>query len=150
MPKSVRPLTAALAAAALVAVPATASAAPSGDPGTARKATPSHACDAVLATLAQFGVDAGGLDRAACLEELSGRPSELEVSSGKPYEQCQALEQGVETPGGTFRISYPYTFHAGEGDPLPDLVAANRGQCARALWAYHTIEEHLPVPPDAA
>jgi hypothetical protein len=79
---------------------------------------------------------------------LAGRVP-LTSWGGNPYEQCAALEKGVQTPGGFFQITYPYTFHAEEGDPFPDLRAHNREQCARALWTFHAIESYLPAPPPA-
>lgn len=125
-----------------------AAAAPSGDPNIARTATPAHACAAIPATLSQFGVEAVGFDFKDCVKELAGRVPNT-WWGGDPYEQCAMLEEGIETPGGVFEISYPYTFHAEAGDPFPDLTAHDREQCARALWTFHTIESMLPAPPEA-
>ncbi|CAN5181005.1 hypothetical protein BH18ACT9_BH18ACT9_04920 [soil metagenome] len=120
-------------------------AAPSGDPNVTRTANPAQSCAAVPATLAQFGLTAGGFSYSSCVRSLAGRVP-LTNWGGNSYEQCAALEVGVETPGGFFQISYPYTFHAEAGDPFPDLRAHNREQCARALWTFHTIESYLPAP----
>jgi len=85
-----------------------------------------------------------------CCTTVPTRPTgrvPLTSWGGNSYEQCAALEEGIETPGGFFQISYPYTFHAEAGDPFPNLRAHNREQCARALWTFHTIESYLPAPP---
>ena len=134
----------AVAGATVLAGAGAAAAAPSGDPGRARTANPANACAAIPATLAQFGVEAEGFDFTTCVRDVAGRVPD--VAFGSPYEQCAMLEAGVETPGGFFQITYPYTFHAEEGDPFPDLRANNREQCARALYAFHTIESYLPPP----
>jgi hypothetical protein len=69
---------------------------------------------------------------------------------GNPYEQCAMLEQGIDSPFGRLQITYPYTFHNEPDDPFPNLRANNREQCARALYAFHTIESYLPpMPPPA-
>ena len=121
-------------------------AAPSGDPNVTRTANPAHSCAAIPGTLAQFGLTAEGFSYKSCVRELAGRVP-LTSWGGNSYEQCAALEEGIETPGGFFQISYPYTFHAEAGDPFPNLRAHNREQCARALWTFHTIESYLPPPP---
>ncbi len=118
-------------------------AAPSGDPNATRTANPAHSCAAIPATLAQFGITAEDFDYKSCVRTLAGRVP-LTYWGGNSYEQCASLEEGVQTPGGFFQISYPYTFHAEEGDPFPNLRAHNREQCARALWTFHTIESYLP------
>ena len=122
---------------------AAADGAPSGDPNVTRQASPDRACAATPATLAQFGVKPTGFTFSSCVKTLAGRVPDLPL--GSPYVQCAALEQGVSTPGGVFKIEYPYVFHAGPGDPLPNLRANHREQCARALCAYHTIESSLPA-----
>ena len=123
-----------------------AAAAPSGDPNVTRTANPASSCAAIPGTLAQFGLTADGFNYASCVQDLAGRVP-LTYWGGNSYEQCAALEEGIETPGGFFRISYPYTFHAEAGDPFPNLRAYNREQCARALWTFHTIESCLPHRP---
>jgi hypothetical protein len=90
-------------------------------------------------------MEAEGFDFTTCVRDLAGRVPD--VAFGTPYDQCADLEAGVETPGGFFQITYPYTFHAEEGDPFPDLRAHNREQCARALFTFHTIESYLPAMP---
>jgi hypothetical protein len=117
--------------------------APSGDPNVTRTANPAHACAAIPATLAQFGLTAEGFSYKSCVRTLAGRVP-LTNWGGNSYEQCAALEKGVESPEGFFQISYPYTFHNEAGDPFPDLRAHNREQCARALWTFHTIASYLP------
>lgn len=138
-------LTLAAASAALLATaPVTAAhGAPPGDPNQTRQATPANACAAIPATLAQFGIEPTGFSFSSCVKTLAGRVPD--VAFGSPYEQCAALEQGFETPGGLFKIEYPYTFHAEPGDPFPNLRANNREQCARALYTFHTIETYLPA-----
>lgn len=123
-----------------------AAAAPSGDPNVTRTANPANSCAAVPGTLAQFGLTAEGFSFRSCVRSLAGRVP-LTSWGGDPYEQCAALEEGFETPEGLFQISYPYTFHAEDGDPFPNLRAHNREQCARALWTFHTIESYLPAEP---
>ncbi|HZG95150.1 MAG TPA: hypothetical protein VEZ46_10595 [Mycobacteriales bacterium] len=137
-----------LAAASLAAVTAfasvaPASAAPSGDPSVTRTANAAHACASIPATLAQFGLEAEGFSYRECVRELAGRVP-LTGWGGNSYEQCAMLEAGVETPGGFFQITYPYTFHAEPGDLFPDLRAYDREQCARALWTFHEIASHMP------
>lgn len=135
--------TLAAAATALAFAPySPAGAAPSGDPNVARPATPAHACAAIPATLAQFGLEAADFDYSSCVKKLAGRVPNVDF--GDPYEQCASLEAGIVTPDGTFQITYPYTFHAEPGDPFPDLTARSREQCARALWTFHTIGSLLP------
>jgi len=148
MSKSLRALVAVGAAAALSALPVnTASAAPKGDPNVTRTANPAQSCAAIPATLAQFGMEPEGFSFKDCVRTVAGHVPD--VAFGDPYEQCAALEAGIETPGGFFQISYPYTFHNAPGDPFPDLRANNRKQCARALYTFHTIESYLPAPPPA-
>lgn len=142
-----RIVTVAVSAAVLAAVPiGTASAAPSGNPNVTRTATPAHACAAIPATLAQFGMKPEGFKFSTCVKTLAGRVPN--VAFGSPYEQCAALEQGIQTPGGFFKIEYPYVFHAEPGDPFPNLRANTREQCARALYTFHTIESYLPPQPE--
>ncbi len=136
------------AVAAVVAGASAASAAPSGNPEAVRTANPAHSCAAIPGTLAQFGITPEDFSYRDCVRELAGRVP-LTAFGGDAYARCAQLEEGAETPIGFFELTYPYTFHAEPGDPFPDLTAANRGQCARALWAYHTIEEHLAAPPEA-
>jgi hypothetical protein len=83
-----------------------------------------------------------------CVRTLAKGEAFIDVPGlGSPYAQCAMLEQGVVTPGGTFKIEYPYTFHAEPGDRFPNLVAHNRKQCGSALYAFHNIEAALPAPP---
>ena len=131
----------AVASATALLTAGSASAAPSGDPNEVRTATPANACAAIPATLAQFGITPAGFDYETCVRLLAGRVPN--VAFGSPYGQCQALETGVTTPGGFFQITYPYTFHAEDGDPFPNLRAHTREQCARALYTFHTIESSL-------
>ncbi len=141
-------LTAAAAAVALAVTPtASASAAPSFDGGP-KTANPAQACAAIPATLALLGASAPGFDHSACVRTVASRVPD--VAFGSPYEQCAMLEAGVQTPGGFFKVTYPYTFHAEPGDPFPDLTAHNRTQCARALYAFHTIEHYLMMAPPPA
>jgi hypothetical protein len=127
------------AAAALSTLPVNvASAAPKGDPNATRTANPAQSCAAIPATLAQFGLEPEGFSFKSCVRTIAGRVPD--VAFGDPYEQCDALvEAGI--------ISYPYTFHAGPGDPFPNLRAHNQKQCARALWTFHTLESYAPAPP---
>ncbi|MBA3265687.1 MAG: hypothetical protein H0T14_04845 [Nocardioidaceae bacterium] len=141
--KSLRVTLAVGAAAAMMAsTVSSALAAPSGDPNATRTANPAHSCAAIPGTLAQFGITAEDFDYKSCVRMLAGRVP-LTSWGGNSYEQCAALEAGIQTPGGFFQISYPYTFHAEPGDPFPNLRAHNREQCARALWTFHTIESYL-------
>lgn len=135
--------TAALAAGLALAPLTPAGAVPAGDPNAVRTANPANACAAIPGTLAQFGLEAAGFSYSDCVRDLAGRVP-LTNWGGNSYEQCAALEAGVDTPGGFFQISYPYTFHAEPGDPFPNLRAHNREQCARALWTFHTIASYLP------
>lgn len=145
MKKSLRVTLAAGSAAGLMALPlGSALGAPSGDPNATRTANPAQSCAAIPATLAQFGLSAEGFDFKSCVRSIAGHVPPLPF--GDPYEQCAALEEGFETPGGLFQVTYPYTFHAEEGDPFPNLRAHNRTQCARALWTFHTIESYAPAP----
>lgn len=145
MKKSVRVgMVAAATFAAVATSVGTASAAPAGNPNATKVANPAQACAAVPGTLAQFGLEAEGFDFSSCVRTVSGRVPNLPF--GNPYEQCAALEQGVETPGGFLQVTYPYVFHAEPGDPFPNLKANNREQCARALWTFHTIESYLGFP----
>jgi hypothetical protein len=144
-------IAAALGAAALVlpvVVAGPASAAKSYDPNVTRIANPANACKAIPGTLETFGIhlDDSDFSYSECVQTLAR--GEAVVDFGVPYEQCAALEAGVETPGGFFQITYPYTFHAEEGDPFPNLMAKNRKQCGSALYAFHTIESYLPPMPE--
>ena len=140
---------AALALSVVFAGPA--SAAKSYDPDVTRIANPANACKAIPGTLSalekMFGIDLdySDFDYSECVQTLAR--GEAVVDFGVPYEQCAALEAGVQTPGGFFQITYPYTFHAEEGDPFPNLMAKNRKQCGSALYAFHTIESYLPPMP---
>ncbi len=123
-----------------------ASAAPSGDPNVTRVATPADACASIPATVAAFGLSATGFDYTSCVRTLAGGVPDL--PAGDPYEQCAALEQGIETPFGPLKVTYPgYVFHSDPSDPFPNLRVNNREQCARALYALHTIESFLPAGP---
>ena len=139
-------LVAAAAFAAVATSTSAASAAPSGDPNVTRIANPANACAAVPATLAQFGITPQGFSFSSCVRELAGRVPDV-PGQGSPYQQCAALEGGVQTPGGFIQVSYPYVFHNAPGDPFPNLQANNREQCARALYTFHTIESYLPAGP---
>lgn len=146
MSKALRAVVAVGAAAALSTLPVNAaSAAPKGDPNMTRTANPAQSCAAIPATLAQFGMEPEGFSFKSCVRTVAGRVPD--VAFGDPYEQCALLEAGMETPGGLFQVTYPYTFHAEPGDPFPNLRAHNRQQCARALYTFHTIESYLPAPP---
>jgi hypothetical protein len=133
---------AAASAALLTAVPvAGASASPSGDPNAVKVASPAHACAAIPGTLAQFDIEPEGFSFTDCVKTLAGRVPNVDF--GSPYEQCAALEAGIEG----FQIEYPYVFHAEPDDPFPNLKALTREQCARALYVFHTVESYLPPPP---
>jgi len=137
---------AAASAAVLTALSVTgAAAAPAGDPNVTRIANPAQACAAIPATLAQFGVTPEDFDFNSCVTEIAKQVPDLEPVAifGSPYAQCARLEAGEQTPGGLFQITYPYVFHAEPGDPFPNLQANNREQCARALFAFHTIGSYL-------
>lgn len=145
MSKALRTVVAVGAAAAVSALPVNAaSAAPKGDPNVTRTATPAHACAAIPATLAQFGLEPEGTSSPACGPSAGGVP---DLAFGDPYEQRAALEEGIQTPFGMLKVTYPYTFHDAPNDPFPNLRVHNREQCARALYTFHTIEEALPAPP---
>lgn len=145
MSRTHRLLAVATIAAGLALAPfAPAAAAPAGDPNAVRTANPANSCAAIPGTLAQLGMIATGFDYSDCVKDLAGRVP-LTWWGGNSYEQCAMLEQGIETPEGSFEISYPYTFHAEPGDPFPNLRAHNRKQCARALWTFHTIASYLPA-----
>lgn len=125
--------------AAVVTSTSAASAAPSGDPNVTRVANPANACASIPGTLAGFGITPTGFDYSTCVRTLARDVPDI-PGFGDPAEQCDALVQfGV--------ISYPFVFHAEPGDPFPDLRANNREQCARALYAFHTIETYAGPPP---
>ncbi len=136
----------AAAFAAVVTSTSAASAAPSGSSDVARLANPAQACAVIPAALGQFGIIPEGFRYSSCVREVAGRVPDLE-GAGSPYEQCAALEAGIETPEGALQISYPYVFYPSSQDPFPALKVNNREQCARALYAYHTIESYLPAGP---
>lgn len=115
----------------------------------ARTANPAQACKAIASTLAMFEIPAPDFDVKACIRTVAARVPDLE-GAGNPYEQCARLEEGIDSPFGRLQITYPYTFHDAPGDPFPDLTAHNRTQCARALYAFHTIESYLPMGPPPA
>lgn len=147
MKKSVRVGMVAAAAFATVATSVgTASAAPAGNPNATKVANPAQACAAIPGTLAQLDIEPAGFSFSSCVRTVSGRVPDLPPPFGNPYEQCAVLEEGVMTPGGLMRVTYPYVFHAEPGDPFPNLRANNREQCARALWTFHTIESYLEFP----
>jgi hypothetical protein len=100
----------------------------------------------VAAAISALALAAGSVSGAVGAPRL-GRTGAADELGGNSYEQCAALEAGIETPEGFLQISYPYTFHAMPGDPFPNLRAHNREQCARALWTFHTLESYLPAPP---
>lgn len=116
-------LTVAGAALALAVIPtASASAAPSFDPNKPKAANPAQTC----AFVASYGAS---IDHSSCVKTLAGTvPS---VAFGDPAQACAMMEAAGE-------ISYPYAFYA-QGGPFPGLVANDRTQCARALWAFHTL-----------
>ena len=127
---------------------ASASASPSGDPSQTRTANPANACAAIPATLAQLGISDTDFDYSGCVQGLAGGVP-LTAFGGDAYERCAELEAGVFVPplGQVFTLTYPYTFHAEEGDPFPNLRAHNREQCARALWTFHEIASHFETLP---
>jgi hypothetical protein len=145
MKKTVRAGLVAVATFAAVATSAsTAAAAPSGKAGGAAKvANPAQACAAIPAGLANFGLEPEGFSFSSCVRTVASQVPN--VGEGNPYQQCAALEQGQEGPGGFVQVTYPYTFYA-QGGPFPALRVNNREQCARALWAYHTIGSYLGGP----
>ena len=125
-------LTAAGAALALAVTPtATASAAPSFDPASAKAANPAQTCAFVAGYAEMFDVTFP-LSHSDCVKTIAGRvPS---VAAGDPAGACAAMEAAGE-------IAYPYAFYQGAppGMGFPGLVAHDRKQCARALWAFHTL-----------
>jgi hypothetical protein len=136
----------AVASATVLLTAGGAAAAPKGvGPDDVRTANPAQACAAIEATLAGFGVTATDFDVISCVRDVAREVPN--VAFGDPYEQCATPEAGTQTPGGFFQITYPYVFHAEPGDPFPNLRANNREQCARALYAFHTIESYLPEMP---
>ncbi|MGY1669711.1 hypothetical protein [Geodermatophilus sp. SYSU D00710] len=131
-------LVAAAALAAVVTGATSASAAPSSGSGTAPVANPAQACATIQNTVAEYGGTLDDFRYSSCVKTLAGRVPTVE-GAGDPYGQCEVYEQeGL--------ISYPYTFYA-EGGPFPSLRANSREQCARALYAYHTIASAFPEQP---
>ncbi len=122
-------LTVAGAALALAVTPAaSASAAPSFDPSSPKTANPAQTCAFVASYAEKFGVSTGS-SHSECVRDLAGTvPS---VPFGNPADSCAEMEAAG-------MITYPYAFYA-EGGPFPGLVAHDRKQCARAIWAFHTL-----------
>ena len=138
------------AAALALAAPMTAQAAPAGDPNRTRIANPAHACAAIPVTLDALGVTGYEFDYRECLQTVGRTKTVPDLEPveefGSPYAQCDRLLEGIETPEGVFQIELPYVFHSAPEDPLPNLKARDRDECARALWVFHQIER-LAGPP---
>lgn len=129
-----------------------ASAAPSFDPAKPKAANPAHACAFVAAYAeALTGSTPQGWSFSTCVRTVSADIPFLEPAAifGDPMEQCKAFEEGIEEDGFVFKITYPYAFYADAppGEGFPGLIAHDRKQCARALWAFHTLITLLGPPP---
>ena len=125
-------LTAAGAALALAVTPtASAAAAPSFDPAAPKTANPAQTCAFVAGYAGMFGVSYD-VSHSTCVRTIAG--SVPTVAAGDPMMACAAMEAAGE-------VSYPYAFYADAppGMGFPGLVAHDRTQCARALWAFHTL-----------
>ena len=67
---------------------------------------------------------------------------------GDPFEQCAALEAGIDFGDGeVFQLTYPYTFYGDVATEMPPgwplLTANNRRQCAIALYTYHHLAPYF-------
>jgi|GEM_PF-3555412 len=121
------------------------------DPNVARVANPANVCTSIPGSLT-FAASMNGLpapdlswfDFSSCVRTLAqGKAFVPGPGFGDPYKNCDVLVQfGV--------ISYPATLHEEPGGfdlLLPDLIVKNRKECGNALYAFHTIEQHLPAGP---
>lgn len=141
-----RMLAVVMSAAALAVLPAAAaSAAPAPSGGSPKTATPAHSCGLIQSTIA--GVPgAEAFSFSGCVRGLASRkdPAVAGFLAGAA-QQCAAYEQGVTDDGMTLKITYPYAFYADApaGQGFPGLVARDRADCARALYAFHTIGSFL-------
>ena len=101
-------------------------------------------------TLDALGVTGYEFDYRECLQTVGRTKTVPDLEPveefGSPYAQCDRLLEGIETPEGVFQIELPYVFHSAPEDPLPNLKARDRHECARALWVFHQIER-LAGPP---
>lgn len=138
-------VSAAALAAALVVVPtSSASGAPGFDPSTPKAATPAQTCAFVAGWAEELtGSTPAGWSFSRCVRDISSSIPFLEpvTEFGDPMAQCARYEAGIEEDGFVFKLTYPYAFYADAppGEGFPGLVANDRKQCARALWAFHTL-----------
>lgn len=134
-----KPLTVVAVAVALTVLPtSSASAAPGFDPARPKTANPAQTC-AFIAGYARMltGSLPVGFSHSGCTSMLAkGVPT---VDAGDPRQACAQMEAAG-------MIRYPYAFYADApvGEGFPGLVAHDRTQCARALYAFHTLVTLLP------
>ena len=151
--KLLKLMSAAAVALALVVVPTSpASAAPAFDPSEPRTANPAQTCAFVVAWAeALTGSAPEGWSHSECVRTISSSIPFLEPVEefGDPLVQCALYEAGIEEDGFVFQLTYPYAFYADAppGEGFPGLIAHDRQQCARALWAFHTLITLLGPPP---
>ncbi len=131
----------AAAAGALALVPlGGASAAPTLNPAKPKAANPSQSCAFVAAYVkAITGSAPAGWSHSGCVKTVAS--SVPVVEEGDPNLQCAAMEAEG--------LTYPFAFYEGAppGQGFPGLIAHDRTQCARALWAFHTLVTYLGPPP---
>jgi len=140
----------AVSAVVLALVPVTgvsANPAPSG--ASPKPATPAQACGFVGTTLAQFQIGEG-FSYAECLRTLAPGRSKQDPFLAAAGAQCAEYERGIVDEGFEFKLTYPYAFYADapEGEGFPGLVARDRADCVRALYAFHTIVTYFPSGPE--
>ena len=133
----------------LVAAPASATRA--YDPFDAGVANPGQTCTAMDRML-DFAVELGlipshDFSKGECASMLAKKGFTFEFMGTSVQDNCDFLEGLV---GG-----WPYTFYADEpydpsdplaGNPFPRLTARNDAECARALYAFHTLVQLIPEP----
>ena len=123
---------------------------PGFDPAKPKAATPAQTC-AFVAEWARIltGSTPSGWSHSGCVRTIAAKIPLLEPVQvfGDPMAQCASYEAGIEEDGFVFQLTYPYAFYADEPDGFPGLIAHDRKQCARALWAFHTLVTLLGPPP---
>jgi len=140
----------AASAVVLALVPLTgASAAPAPSGASPKPATPAQACGFVGTTLAQFQIGEG-FSYAECVRTLAPGRSKHDPFLAGASAQCELLERGIVEDGFEFTLTYPYAFYADvpEGEGFPGLIARDRADCVRALYAFHTIVTYFPAEPE--
>lgn len=135
-----------LAGTALAVLPAAAASAVPAPSGAAPKvATPAQACGLIASTIAGLP-GSEDFSYSGCVRGLAAKKDMATAGFlAGASQQCATYEQGVTEGSMTFKITYPYAFYADapEGEGFPGLVARDRADCARALYAFHTIGSYL-------